>query len=299
MLRKRLIASFLMITPVLVLFYLDTYQNFGFPGLFLLPFCLIVSIVVAGEMSAMLRDRTAGVTPWVVYLGTLLCNIAVILPNIKALNLPDDCPVNRWGWSCVAIAITLGLAFLHELRFYNEERQPVMRIALTMMVVLYAGWLLSFLSTTRLFLPNKWGALAVFSVMFIVKMSDAGAYFVGKQFGKHKLAPVLSPGKTIEGLFGGIAAAMLAAVIVFAFLTPALSPNKSVASWWAIMAYGLTLSIVGVLGDLCESLIKRDMRCKDSSGWLPGLGGIMDTADSVLFAAPAAFLWWTTGLLGG
>lgn len=299
MLKKRLIASALIILPVLALFYLDTnlQTNLGFPGLYLIAFGVIVSVMIAGELSAMVGERTAGVTLWVVYSGTVICNLAVVIPEVA--NLPADCPVNRWGWSAVAVGLTLAAAFLHELLQFNEERQPVQRIAMTMLAVLYSGWMLSFLGATRLFLPNTWGALAVFSVMFIVKMSDAGAYFVGKQWGRTKLAPVLSPGKTVEGLVGGVLAAMLAAYLVFSFLTPELSEGQTAAHWWAVLGYGLTLSLVGVLGDLCESLIKRDMRCKDSSGWLPGLGGIMDMADSVIFAAPAAFLWWTTGMLGG
>ena len=127
-------------------------------------------------------------------------------------------------------------------------------------------------------------------------MSDAGAYFVGKRLGRRKMAPGLSPGKTVEGLVGGVVSAIATAGLFF-LLAERLG-GIVVQSWVAVFGYGLTLSLVGVFGDLCESLFKRDMNTKDSSGWLPGLGGIMDTADSILFTAPVAFLWWTTGLLG-
>ena len=287
MLQKRLIASFLIIAPVLAVFWLDTNWNFGLPGIWALPVCLLASLAIATELLAMTRDRNPGATSWVVYVGTICCQLAVMVPEF--FSLPADCPVNRWGWSAIAIAATVGLAFVHELLLFAEDRRSTMRIAMTTFVVLYSGWLLSFLMALRVFQENYKGAFALFSVLFIIKMSDTGAYFVGKRFGKHKLAPVLSPGKTMEGLIGGLAAALLASSIAFGLLRPWLIGDGE-STWWAVLAYGSSIAAVGVAGDLSESLIKRDMGCKDSSGWLPGLGGIMDTADSILLAAPAAFL---------
>lgn len=294
MLRKRLIASVLIIAPVLAIFWLDTNWNFGFPGMWSVPVCLLAGLAIASELLAMTGERTVGATKWVVYVGTVLSQLAVIVPEL--FGLPGDCPVNRWGWSAIAIAGTLMMAFGHELVVFDVDRHPTTRVALTMFAVLYAGWSLSFLIATRVFQENLKGAFALFSILFIVKMSDTGAYFVGKRFGKHKLAPVLSPGKTVEGLFGGITAAVMGGVLVFWGLQPWLL-DAPASAWWAIMGYAASISLIGVVGDLSESLIKRDMQCKDSSGWLPGLGGIMDTADSVVLAAPIAFLWWTTGLL--
>lgn len=289
MLRKRLIASFFMITPVLIVFWLDVSQNFGRPGIWSIPIIVLASIVVANELITMTSVRTEGATPWAAYLGTLLCSLATVAPELLGWH-------DRWLASCIAIGASLAMAFGNELFCYSEERTSTKHIALTMFVVLYAGWCVSFLTATRLELGNYKGALALFSIIFIIKMSDAGAYFAGKNLGKNKLAPVLSPGKTVEGLLGGIAAAMLAAWIVFAFIMPSAVPS-AVVRWPAVIGYATTICLVGVAGDLCESLIKRDMRCKDSSGWLPGLGGIMDTADSVLLAAPVAYLWWASGLL--
>jgi len=294
MLRKRLISAALFITPIGVLGWLDVNRNFGFPGFWILPTALMLSLLIVGELTAMLRERTVGAIGWVVYFGTVLCHIAIVVPDM--FDLPTDCPVNRWGWSGIALFTTLSAAFLHELCVYQENRQSTTRIALTVFVVLYSGWLMTFLSATRLILPNDRGAMAIFSVLFVIKLSDTGAYFVGKIFGRHKLAPLLSPGKTVEGLVGGIAAAMVAAFIVFWVFTPVLLGTPK-AEWWVVFAYAVSLMTAGVVGDLCESLIKRDMCCKNSSGWLSGLGGVMDTADSVVIAAPIAFLWWTTDLL--
>ena len=289
MLRKRLIASFFMITPVLIVMWLDTRVHFGHPGIWSIPIITLASVVIASELMAMTRERTVGATPWAAYLGCVLCNLAVVTPELVGVT-------DRWLAVSFALCLAIGAAFGNELVRFDGERPATKRIALTMLVVLYSGWLLCFLTSTRIELGNESGMLALFSILFIIKMSDAGAYFVGKNLGKNKLAPLLSPGKTIEGPFGGIAAAVLAAWLVFAIIQPQVLPVSNV-NWPAVFGYAVSICLCGVVGDLSESLIERDMGCKDSSGWLPGLGGIMDTADSVLFAAPVAYLWWSTGLL--
>ena len=291
MLGKRLIASFLLICPVLAFFWLDANRNFGHPGIWAIPVVSLFSMLIAGELQSMLRGQTAGAIPWVSYAGAFLCQFAVVLPEL--MNLAKS---ERWTFSMAAMVITLLLAFAHELLCFSEERESTTRVALTLFTVAYSGWLLIFLAAVRLDLPNYKGAVALFSVLFIIKMSDTGAYFTGKQFGKHKLAPILSPGKTVEGGVGGMVAALLAAAIVFGLIMPQVT-GTATTNWWAAMGYGLSIGLVGIVGDLSESLIKRDMGRKDSSDWLPGLGGIMDTADSVILAAPVAYLWWRTGLL--
>lgn len=291
MLGKRLIASFLLICPVLAFFWLDANRNFGHPGIWAIPVIFLFSLTIAGELQVMLCERTAGAIPWVSYLGTFLCQLAVVLPELTTIATTE-----RWSLSMAAMVITMLSAFAHELRYFSEQRQSTTRVALTLFVVAYSGCLLSFLAALRLDLPNYKGAVALFSVLFIIKLSDTGAYFTGKQFGKHKLAPILSPGKTIEGGIGGMLAALLASVIVFGLIMPRVTGDAT-SSWLAAVGYGLSIGLVGIAGDLSESLIKRDMGRKDSSDWLPGLGGIMDTADSVILAAPVAYLWWRTGLL--
>ena len=195
---------------------------------------------------------------------------------------------------------TLAAAFAAELWAFDEHRAATIRVALTMLGVMYVGWQLSFLLALRLFLGNERGALAVFSVMFIAKVADAGAYFVGKRFWTHQAGPSLESrkdggrrgGRIRLGTFGGSRGLLLDRARCHAGQRRRYMVGPRAG-------YGLSLAGIGVFGDLCESLLKRDMRRKDSSGWLPGLGGLMDICDSVLMAAPAAFFWWTTGWLGG
>jgi len=159
--------------------------------------------------------------------------------------------------------------------------------------------LFSFVALLRLHKSNEWGLLALISVLAITKMADTGAYFFGRAFGRHKMTPILSPGKTWEGAAGGILAACAASWACFHWFGPWLVQSQYVEPpVIASLLYGLILAAAGMHGDLAESLLKRDMQQKDSSTWLPGLGGVLDIVDSVLVAAPCAYLCWVLGLVG-
>ena len=147
----------------------------------------------------------------------------------------------------------------------------------------YVGLLLSFAIPLRL----VGGMTALAAMLVAVKMCDTGAYTVGRLIGRHKLAPVISPGKTIEGAIGGIlfASASTCGLLYLLGLPP---------RWGAWIVFAAVMAVVGILGDLAESLFKRDMGRKDSSGYLPGFGGFLDLLDSVLIAAPVAYLLWVT-----
>jgi phosphatidate cytidylyltransferase len=116
------------------------------------------------------------------------------------------------------------------------------------------------------------------------------------------MAPVLSPKKTWEGAAGGLIAGALGSWAFFAVATQVLLTESQVSGgelWWPrCLAYGSVLAVVGLVGDLAESLLKRDVGAKDSGRGLPGLGGVLDVIDSPLAAAPVAYLCWALGLLG-
>jgi phosphatidate cytidylyltransferase len=108
------------------------------------------------------------------------------------------------------------------------------------------------------------------------------------------MAPLISPGKTIEGAVGALATACLAAWIMICHVLPLSKPGP----WWGWIAFGLLVGAAGILGDLAESLLKRDAGRKDSSTWLPGFGGVLDIIDSLLLSAPVAWFCWASGLVG-
>ncbi len=137
------------------------------------------------------------------------------------------------------------------------------------------------------------GVLMLLATITVVKFGDIGAYTVGRLIGRHKLAPHLSPGKTIEGAIGGLAASAFGAWLVLAWIWPRAVGFKpihvDVDEW---LSFGILVGLAGMMGDLAESLLKRDAAMKDSSRWLPGFGGVLDIVDSLLFAAPVAYFFF-------
>ena len=136
----------------------------------------------------------------------------------------------------------------------------------------------------------------------IVKMSDIGQYTAGRLFGKHKLAPTVSPGKTWEGVVGGVVFALRRGLAD----DDVRCAGDATGRWdvcgrlrlgdWRLFAVALVAA--GIVGDLAESLLKRDAGVKDSSTWMPGFGGVLDLLDSLLGAAPVAYLFWAMGWVG-
>jgi phosphatidate cytidylyltransferase len=155
--------------------------------------------------------------------------------------------------------------------------------AWTMGGILYAGWLLSYLPALRIDAGREWLLLALLATFG----SDTAAYFTGKAIGRHRLAPAISPGKTWEGAIAGV----LGAVIVSLLFTLDTPVQLSVGYGQAVIL-GVVVSIAGQLGDLVESLLKRNCGVKDSGKWMPGHGGLLDRMDSVVFAGVAVYLYY-------
>ena len=170
--------------------------------------------------------------------------------------------------------------------------------------VFYIGWLLSHAVSLRGFhdvVQGRWGPDAVvgmdpdagaFYLLFTISSviaGDVGAYFVGRRYGKRKLAPKVSPGKTVEGAFGAVAGGLVVGLVCKA-LFEALRPELSAQlSWLACALLGPVLAGVGIVGDLVESLLKRDAQVKDTGTLLPGTGGILDRIDSNLLGIPVMY----------
>jgi phosphatidate cytidylyltransferase len=207
----------------------------------------------------------------------------VLLANWPAHTLADHLDV----WKCLlaVFAVFVLASFVFEMAVYREPGNSVNRIALGIWVVVYLGLLPSFLAQVRWLEPPSRGVAALTLAIFVPKSCDIGAYFTGRMLGKHPMTPILSPKKTWEGLAGGLALAVLTAWALNRIL-PALAGGDAAA-----LGFGLTVGLAGVLGDLAESLIKRDCRHKDASQVVPGFGGVLDVVDSVVFAAPVAYLW--------
>jgi len=150
---------------------------------------------------------------------------------------------------------------------------------------LYVGWMLSYWVGLRLLEDGRsWVYLGI----FITFANDTGAFFVGRAWGKHKLASAISPGKTWEGAVGGLLSANVGAIIVFLILN-LFSP--SLFKYWQVILLGCLVSLFAQLGDLVESLFKRNMGVKESGELLPGHGGILDRFDSLIFVGVMVYYY--------
>ena len=304
MLRWRLISATIILSLLFGLIYLDvTYPIRGVAGVWLLPILLLAIVGGVAELLNMLATGGHRPARWSTHAGSLLVFLATCAPlgwPLTGNTYPIDCSLGKLGWPLAATACAILLAFLAEVLRYHEPGKALVNVALAVFAICYVGLLASFLVLLRTVNSTEplWGMVALLSTISIVKMSDTGAYTFGRLFGKHKLAPRLSPGKTIEGLIGGLVTAVVTALIWPLVLIPMMLPQAAAPSLIGWFLCGLMIAIAGVVGDLAESLLKRDMRCKDSGRWIPGLGGFLDILDSLLFAAPVAFCCWTVGLVG-
>ncbi|MGB7582735.1 MAG: phosphatidate cytidylyltransferase [Sedimentisphaerales bacterium] len=147
--------------------------------------------------------------------------------------------------------------------------------------ILYLGLLGAFAPATYI----DFGPWHLLMLIFVVKCSDIGAYTAGRLFGKHKFSPVISPKKTWEGMAGGV---VLAAVVAVAFAV-----FCDIMSWRLAIVFGVIFAFLSQLGDLAESMLKRDAETKDSSNSVPGFGGILDVVDSILITAPFGYLFFS------
>ncbi len=168
-------------------------------------------------------------------------------------------------------------------------RQPyIANVATTLFGMVYCGWFPLHLIFLRDLSCDKYDSGFGFVVMMFtaILMTDVGCYYVGKKWGKHKLAPVVSPNKTIEGSVGGVIAAIIGACLVGLYIDKLLFiPIK----WYIPVCIGLISTTFAQIGDLCESLLKRDAGVKDSGTSLPGHGGFLDRTDSFILTIPVMY----------
>lgn len=165
--------------------------------------------------------------------------------------------------------------------FFIFNKDSFITLAITVFGLVYLAMTLA----TALNITFDFGRFYLFYAIFVTKMTDTGAFFCGKRFGRHKLAPFISPNKTWEGTLGGIAAALISGVILN-FLPHGLP--KLTLSTSLILPF--LIAILAQFGDLAESILKRDAGVKDSNR-LPGLGGILDMVDSLVFTLPLIYLF--------
>ena len=210
---------------------------------------------------------------------------AVLICHAFLTQFPPFQKIAASSLAFIIVSIMLFAALRRAIR--RETQEAIVRMAGTVLATLYLGGLGWFLMAIRVkhsagrqdFHGTTW---VILTILLMVKFTDIGAYFGGKALGKHKLIPWLSPGKTWEGLgFGLLTAGLVGA---------ACAPWIRHLPWWKGFIFGVIIGGVGQVGDLLESMMKRDADVKDSGALVPGFGGILDIIDSPLLAAPVAYL---------
>jgi phosphatidate cytidylyltransferase len=199
------------------------------------------------------------------------------------------------SWDALVLFLVTIAVFLRQFP-QKHNPQPLQTIGGTLFGLLYAGLLWNFLTKLLLFarpavvdgiyMPGRW--LLLYAVL-AAKFTDVGAYAVGCSCGRHKLIPRISPAKSWEGVFGGVALGTLAGTLYVWALRDTFGP-LGLTPLRAI-PLGILLSVCAVVGDLTESLFKRAAAVKDSGGVIPGMGGTLDVLDSILFTAPGVYLF--------
>ena len=293
MLSWRIILGTVFVGTLVGIFWLDWSQEL--PGKYLFPLAIVLTVLASGELARLFQQRTHPPSPLLVYLSPLFVLLAAGMPIYLPAQETESAFVGE-VWSLWALAAVLVAALVWEIATYRHDSEgATARLGLSLLPAVYLGLPMSFLIELRLFDPS-WGVLPLASLLIVVKFADIAAFTVGKLAGRRKLAPRLSPGKTIEGILGGILGAAACSWLVLVYLAPRfVEPEQATATAipaWAALLYGFSLGVAGLVGDLAESMLKRDAGAKDSSAWLPGLGGILDMLDSLLLAAPVALLLW-------
>ncbi len=253
------------------------------PGLALFVAALAILPVAAHELAKILRNN-----------GVRATKRITTLAGAAGLVVSCTVPTGTGAVHAVALVSTAAMLVLMASLLYYSRRQVVEGVVAAaggaLLAFAYLGLMLGFILALR----REHSAWVVLGLLLVTKACDIGAYFTGRAIGRHRLIPWLSPGKTWEGLIGGVAASA-ALGSGLAVLTEG-GRGGVWLTWAEGAAIGACLGLVGQAGDLTASLLKRDAGLKDSSRALPGFGGVLDVIDSPLLAAPAAY--WLLLVLG-
>ncbi|MDD5561097.1 MAG: phosphatidate cytidylyltransferase [Candidatus Omnitrophica bacterium] len=258
MLLKRVISSAVLISIISAVIFLDWL-------------CALVAtiFIIAGlyEYFVMLEKKGINIYK---YFGI---GMGAIIPLSIMFRFE---PTKSWE----LLFIVLALFFILIMQFKRRDSSGVIvDISTTLFGILYVSWFFSFIIKIR-YLSGGFGFLV--ALLLIVKLGDIGAFLVGSRWGKNPLMQHISPKKTIEGSLGGLLFSVLGALVSKPFLP---------FGYGQLLLTAIGLGVLGQLGDLSESLLKRDCQIKDSGSIFPGMGGVLDQIDSLLFSAPVFYFY--------
>jgi len=274
------------------------------PGWWLLPVAIAVTVGGVDELARLFSARSMPLPGWILRPGA----VAVVLAASLGAGAPAAMPMAAMSLPAVVFTAVVIAVFLREIIAYDGGDRGVERLAASVLVVAYVGLGMAFVVALRyvcvenvgveekterhLVTVCQLGIVPLASLVAAVKGGDIAAYVVGSLVGRRKMAPRLSPGKTWEGAAASLAASATAAWLVIECAAPGIAARPLGGA----VGYGLAVGVAGLVGDLAESFLKRELGAKDSGRALAALGGVLDLADSLLLAAPVAWILWVVRL---
>ncbi len=280
---RRLTSSLILWTVVLTALFSG---NPFVSGWVFVAFMIFLAVTGLVEFYGMVEKRgLVCFKSWGIAAGVLLM-LATFFRS-SGLFQKIDGPSRAGDFEAVILIIfVLGLCIRQFVAKANSD--GILAVSTTLFGLMYVPWLLNFIQKIQFFpVPGVQGSYYILYFILVTKFSDMGAYCVGSLIGKHKMIPRISPGKTWEG-FGGAIVVSTATSLIFAYLA---GPRLYGMTWIHALILGVVLSVSAVIGDLIESLFKREAGLKDSGKLFPGIDGILDLLDSLLFNAPLMYLY--------
>jgi phosphatidate cytidylyltransferase len=278
------------------------------PAWWLLPILVLFAVGGVNELVHLFNAHDLLMPAWTLRAGVVATFLAVAFGTQSfVMQTGGAAPVAALSWALAAFTVAAGCLFVLEVVGYRPQGRSLERLAAGFFILAYLGVPMAFMVSLRLLCvenlgaeqrgPDHLGILPLVSMVAVVKAGDIAAYVAGSLVGATKMAPVLSPGKTWEGAVASLVGSAAAAWLVLMGLKGVgLGSAVPAQPWGGWLVFGLLVGGAGMLGDLAESLIKREAGAKDSGHSLGGLGGVLDLVDSLLFAAPVAWALWAAGL---
>lgn len=268
------------IITALILAPLAIAAVFFLPLQFFMLFSAAIYLLASREWGAFVDKKAPS---WVFYLFGLVLGATLILMPIDSVwvaGLVNENLSNALLLAVVWWVVSLLMVSSYPKTAFLWNKKQAVKALFGLLTLVPFFWALVLLRSVNIHHDFYYGAELLMFVFLLVWAADTGAYFCGKKFGKHKLAPNVSPGKTIEGYLGGLISSMLIAFLGSIFFA---IPEDKIALFFVA---ALITNIVSALGDLSESIFKREAGLKDSGNLLPGHGGILDRIDSLTAAVP-------------
>ena len=278
---RRLITTVILWTVILAALF--SSNPLISDGVFIL---IMIFLATAGlaEFYGLVERRNLVCFKWCGLFGGVLLMVGTFLHLTGHLGIYDSPSRANDFETGFLILFVLGLCLRQF--FSRSNTAGILAISTTLFGLMYVPWLLNFIQKINFF-PGVDGHYYLLYFIVITKFSDTGAYLVGSLIGRHKMIPRVSPGKTWEGFGGALAVSVLASLLFVYYLGERMHGMNLKHA----VILGLLLGLAAVVGDLIESIFKREAGVKDSGKFFPGIGGILDLIDSLLFNAPIMYLY--------